>query len=622
MENQKLRRNKKMWRWLWLPILMLGVMFGWSYFANRQSETWEKIIPLRKTDQHQYALKVRLAPPIYAKAVASSIEGTVEITRDGVSLAELTADPMGRTGVNFTNVSYVDSYRIPEALMEAAGVTNSTRNFDPKINLVITPAQTIAYDNEKDRRLMTYAYSPQATKTWTYDYKDQTDKISGVLTFTRGYVNFGYVYGDAQPGAKVNFRMEVTLGGAPIVIERDVQFKRAPNWSTNVYQRVSGDVRYKVDLIPFLRKVRYFGRSDSGLIKGDEGVQTRIEKAIRVKVTAYNTRTGKIDTNPYQRVKLTAIPLFLVNDREPAAIEFPGQLTYMGVPRQEELPEYWKDILSDPFGEGQSDQGERAIWDATRIVTEDDVYLARLLESDGLVEQLQTFNRGFDPLYWMSYRQVPVEYLNATPRTQIDFDLVNGSGEALFLPNSRYGDKDVLRSYMIQVGLDDKTVEQELTKAEIDEELKDFIWPKVVLTVQPTNYYLNGYQACGNVTGLSQYTDRSLPEEPEWSSATRTANRSFRKQADIQCPTRVNSEYNFLYKTWYKGSQFANTNYTVVPLTDDMLSRANAPLPLKRGWYWPITWFMLTSHAARMIVGLGWIMWVIIKRRYAKPNQI
>jgi len=454
---------------------------------------------------------------------------------------------------------------------------------------------------------MSYAYSAQALKDWQYDYKNQTDKMTGSLTFDRGFAQFSYLYGDAAPGKVVDFKLEILLSGQPIVVEHPIKFTQRPNWSTKVYRKSVEGIYYDVTLTPYLRKVRYSPTKNGMYIDGG-AVSTRIEKAVRVKVIARNSRTGKIETNPFQRVKLSVLPLFLVNDSATSTpIEYPGQLTYQGVSRAEALPEYWKAIMSDPYGEGKSDQGELAYLDNTRMVKEDDVYLSRLLSANGMVENLQLFNQGFDPTFWFSYRNIPAEYLNARPRVQIDFDLINGQGEALFLPNSKYGDKDVLREYMVQKGLDDKTVEQELTKAEINEQLKNFIWPKVVMTVQPTNYYLAGYQSCGDDSGVNQYKAWALPDV------------SFRQQSDLQCPALPDKSYNFLNETWRKDSSLVSQRYTVVPLTPDMLSRADRSLPAPSR-FWQIIWFAITSQLAQLALGITIISIVAIKRRRGRKS--
>lgn len=620
MLNKKLRR-KKIIIGISILLAIAGAVLAWRYLMPMPSNSvWEKTFPLAQTHEHNYSLRVKLEKPLYYVAVPAAVQGTVEVLRDGVSLADLTADPAGKTGVNFVAVTYVDGYKRPNALLEAAGVKNDSRNFDPTVKISIIPRQAPTKTRAGDYRLMSYAYSAQALKDWQYDYKNQTDKITGNLTFDRGYAQFSYLYGDAAPGAVVDFHIEVLLRGQPIVIDHPIKFTQRPNWSTKVYRQSAEGIYYDVTLTPFLRKVRYFPTEDGMAVDAEAGVRTRIEKAVKVKITARSSVTGKIETNPFQRVKLSVLPLFLVNDSSaPVRIEYPGQLTYQGVSRSEQLPEYWKEIMSDPYGEGTSDPGELAYWDNTSIVREDDVYLSRLLSANGMVEQLKLFNPGFDPVFWFSYRNIPVEYLNARPRVQIDLDLINGQGEALFLPNSKYGDKDVLRSYMVQKGLDDKTIEQELTKAEINDQLKNFVWPKVVMTVQPTNYYLAGYLSCGDDSGLNQYSDWQLPNEPEWSSSAKSGNMSFRKQADLQCPALPGSDYNFLNRTWHKDSGLVSQRYTVVPLTPEMLSRAERSLPAPNR-FWQIIWFAITSQLAQLILGLASIIVVTIKRRRGRPK--
>lgn len=608
MLNKNLRR-KKIIIGISILLALAGAVLAWRYLIPNNS-VWEKTFPLAQTHEHSYSLRVKFEKPLYYAAVPAAVQGTVEILRDGVSLADLTTDPDGKTGVNFTAFSYTEGhYMQPNALFEAAGVNKyDANNFNPKIKLSITPRQAPKQAKASNYRLMSYAYSAQALKDWQYDYKNQTDKITGSLTFDRGYAQFGYLYGDAAPGAVVDFRIEVLLKGQPIVVEHPVKFNQQPNWSTKVYRQSAEGIYYDVTLTPFLRKVKYFPTKDGVAVDVNAGVQTRIEKAVRVKITARNSRTGKIETNPFQRVKLSVLPLFLVSDSStPTPIEYPGQLTYQGVSREEQLPEYWKQIMSDPYGEGKSNQEDKAYWDNTNMVQEDDVYLSRLLSSQGLVENLKLFNPGFDPVFWFSYRNIPAEYLNAQPKLQIDLDLINGQGEALFLPNSKYGDEDVLRSYMVQKGLDDKTVEQELTKAEINEQLKNFVWPKVVMTVQPTNYYLAGYLSCGDNSGLNQYGDWSLPTM------------SFREQADIQCPALPDSSYNFLDETWHQDSSLVNQRYTVVPLTPDMLSRADRSLPAPNR-FWSIIWFAITSQIAQLVLGITIISIVAIRRRRGRKS--
>ncbi|MBN2585347.1 hypothetical protein JXA59_01720 [Patescibacteria group bacterium] len=600
MLNKKLRR-KKIIIGIFILLAIAGAMLAWRYLMPSNG-AWEKTFPLAQTTEHSYSLRVKLERPLYYVAVPAAVQGTIEVLRDGVSLADLTADPDGRTGVNFVAISYIDGYMRPTALYEAAGIDKyNSRDFDPTIKLSITPHQAPTKAKAGNYRLMSYAYSAQALKEWQYDYKNQTDKITGNLTFDRGFAQFGYLYGDAAPGSVVDFHIEVLLSGKPIVIDHPIEFTQRPNWNTRVYRQSTEGIYYDVTLTPFLRKVRYLPTEDGMAIDADAGVRTRIEKAVRVKVIARNSVTGKIETNPFQRVKLSVLPLFLVSDSAtPTPIEYPGQLTYQGVSRSEQLPEYWKQILSDPYGEGITDPDEMAYWDNTSMVREDDVYLSRLLSANGLVEGLSLFNFGFDPTFWFSYRNIPAEYLNAQPRVQIDLDLINGQGEALFLPNSKYGDKDVLREYMVQKGLDDKTVEQELTKAEINDQLKNFVWPKVVMTVQPTDYHLVGYQSCGSDSGVDQYSDRALPDM------------SFREQADIQCPALPSSDYHFLNRTWHKDSSLVSQRYTVVPLTPDMLSRAERSLPAPNR-LWSIIWLAITSQLAQLILGITLI--IVISRR-------
>jgi len=587
-------------------LVIAGGILAWRYLLPNGG-AWEKTFPLAQTNEHSYTLRVRFEKPLYYAAVPAATLSTIEVLKDGVSLADLTADPDGQTGVNFAAWSYVEAYKQPNALLEAAGVKDNTRDFDPQIKLAITPRQDPKQSGKDNYRLMSYAYSAQALKDWQYDYKNKTDKITGSLTFDRGYAQFGYLYGDAAPGSVVDFHIEVQLKGQPIVVDHAIQFTQRVNWSTRVYRESAEGVYYDVTLTPFLRKVRYSPTQDG--IYTDEGrVSTRIEKAVRIKVIARNSKTGKIEADPFRRVKLSALPLFLVDDSAPATkIEYPGQLTYQGVSREEALPEYWKEIMSDPYGEGKSDPEEKAYWDTISTVNEDDVYLSRLISSQGLVEGSGLFNWGFDPIFWFSYRDVPAEYLNAKPKVQIDLDLINGQGEALFLPNSKYGDKDVLRSYMVEEGVDDKTVEQELTKAEINEELKNFVWPKVVMTVQPTNYYLTGYRSCGDDNGLYQYNDYSLPDN------------SFREQADLQCPALPGSDYNFLDRSWHKDSSLVNERYTVVPLTPEMLSRAERSLPAPDR-IWSIIWLAISSQFAQLILGIIIISIVVIKRRYGRSK--
>jgi hypothetical protein len=462
---------------------------------------------------------------------------------------------------------------------------------------------------------MTYAYSAQATKDWQYDYKNQTDKITGTLSFDRGYAKFGYLYGDARTGATVDFHLEISLGGKPFVIDQPIIFDQPLKWNTRVYNQSSAGIYYDVELVPYLRKVKFQvldERDASGQIKRDAYVGTRIEKAVRVKITARNSLTGKVETNPFQRVKLKVLPLFLVNDQAKAAIEFPGQLTYQTVTRNEALPEYWKEIINDP--DAEVDPEEQAYWESAGMVTEDDVYLSRLLNVKGIIEQIIPFNWGLDPTYWLSYRQIPTEYLNATPRLQLDFDLINGQGEAIFLPNSKYGDKDVLRSYMVGQGLDETAVEQELTNAEINEQLKDFVWPKVIITVQPENYYIAGYQSCGQTAGLTKADDFPLPAEAN--KYEPYTSKSFRAQESIQCPARNDSSDSFLYRDWQKNSQLADKLYTVVPLTAELMSQPDEQTPTAVPLYRFILWLFVSLQLLHLILGL-----IVITRLAKKRPQ-
>jgi hypothetical protein len=104
-----------------ITAVVAGLALVWWYWP-KPSAIWEKTFDLTKTAEHTYALRVSFAKPIYSPIVPNAIEGTVEVLRDGVSLADLTADPAGKTGVRFPSITYIEGYRKPDALLEAAGV--------------------------------------------------------------------------------------------------------------------------------------------------------------------------------------------------------------------------------------------------------------------------------------------------------------------------------------------------------------------------------------------------------------------------------------------------------------------------------------------------------------------
>ncbi|MFH0905352.1 MAG: hypothetical protein V1826_01370 [bacterium] len=576
-------KQKKILGWAALGLVIAGALVWWVWL--KPAPAIEDRTLIKKTDEHTYELGWKFTKPIYADIVQSSIQGDIFLLADGQRVNEVPVGLFTERGSNLV------------------------------VNISATPAESKKSVTASGRwEMLTYLASPSPERSsappslnYQFDFTNGTDALSGTLQnltvatndqspfyFSRypaaGLIHFEYVYGNSRAVPEVNFRAEVQFVGGTSQLAKTIHFDPPP---------LIGDVRgikvhsdqnfyYDVELVPTSWRVKYNKYTlNDGCYKDESCIVDVDEEAVLIRVTARNKLTGKIETNPYQRVKIRAIPLFYVNPEDNTHFEFPGRLFPKLSQRFSDFPDWFKEFVRQLDSEGS------ATADNLGTITHlDDTFVSRWA----------------NVFYWFAYHKIPSDkYTDSQQVSEMDIDLVDGYGETLFLLNTHYADADVITQWVNDPITFEATIEKEakdqiVRDAAINAKLKGQGYPHVLITVQPTNYYLKGEPLCaGGYASTGEY----------------------RELAKICLPEKTAAETNrdFLYRSWRPGSTLTDQVYTIVAMSPEELLRSDEVMKVTRKHFWPWSVLLfLAAQVAKLLIG-GLMIW---KFRYkaARPSAL
>lgn len=291
MEDQK-QRKKYLLIWgsiVTLLALILGLTpagrtwltQAWRTLFSGQSSTgsFSELFPADgvlatrtlTVDGHTYRLKISTDKKQLTPLPGESANFDIQLTEDKQILSELPS--------TLTEHSKAKS---PVLQLEITGVANLYNNGADNPPVSVTRPSSPA----------THIYSPQATDIYRYLYK--SDTLTATLDFSSGSAEFGYVYGGGKTADQIKIQATAVFYDGEIKQGAELPFADEKIIATTnqvpspQYQK--GDIYYQASFAP---------------------AKVNPQKEINVKLTikSVDAKTGQINTNPYQRVRVELWPM-------------------------------------------------------------------------------------------------------------------------------------------------------------------------------------------------------------------------------------------------------------------------------------------------------------------------
>ena len=245
----------------------------------------DKTVKSYKYSGHEYSLRITLDQPSISPMIGASVTGRVELLQDGQPVREV---PEGLWGYRFTGGLGFSGDTPPSVQLSTV-----LRPKVGKLSRVI--GASVSSDHGAEQKYTTSLYSPQAGQTVTRNGKTTT--ISG-LDLSSGSAEFTYTYGGGREIPYIQFEASTVLNAwyAGMSTNHGIYFEDQLQGSVTTPQLAyvgKGDLYYDVKVTP-------------QPVKATDKVSQQV---LKIEVTSRDTKTGQINTNPYQAVDISLVPV-------------------------------------------------------------------------------------------------------------------------------------------------------------------------------------------------------------------------------------------------------------------------------------------------------------------------
>lgn len=222
---------------------------------------------------HQYGLTISSDQSKLLPLPGTSASFIIQLTDRGRAVKTMPTDllPKARAGES------------AELQLKLSGVANiyptNTANFMPA-------------RQEQSPYPMTHIYSPQVTDRYRYAYK--STELTATLSFNQPKIEVGYVYGGGKIADHLTIEAAALFYQGAISQTARLAFADESTIATSSSvpqpQYRKGDFYYQVEFSP-------------------ARVNSKKETYVTLSIKSINTQTGRINTTPYQRVRLEVWPM-------------------------------------------------------------------------------------------------------------------------------------------------------------------------------------------------------------------------------------------------------------------------------------------------------------------------
>lgn len=238
-------------------------------------------VTVAETADHEYSLRVSFDQPYINPRFGSKTVGTLELLEDGQPVTEPPKDDQGKLILPELSVAvslYGASINLPTEFVPIGKSYNSGALVPTYDHHILLPVTNI--------------YAPEGVRDH-YNQGDGIDLSDGKATFEFNYFGMRhspYLQITFHAGYATPFSLSKTLCFA------DQVSSNIPKVIDNLRQQTKTEFYYSVSATP---------------------AQLNDNKTTRVKleITARDAKTNKVDTNPFQRVEINAVPLSQTTDQ-------------------------------------------------------------------------------------------------------------------------------------------------------------------------------------------------------------------------------------------------------------------------------------------------------------------
>ncbi|MBN2585348.1 hypothetical protein JXA59_01725 [Patescibacteria group bacterium] len=294
MEENRLKHKKYLLA-LGLIALLVVVSLGVALNPGGRAwlvRTWQSIVGNR---QKAGSFSELFPPEGQLTTQALTVDGHVYRLKISADKKQLV--PLPGESANF-DIQLMEGGRTLSSL--PSPLAKNAKAQSPTLQVKITGVANI-YENDADHPPVSttrlpgagaYIYSPQATDRFSYPYKKDT--LEATLDFGSGSAQINYLYGGGKIKDRITLQATAIFYDGQIKQGAELPFADEKIIATSKKipppQYLKKDVCYQVAFAP-------------------ARVDTEKEVNVKLTVKSIDSKTGRVDTNPYQRVRIELWPM-------------------------------------------------------------------------------------------------------------------------------------------------------------------------------------------------------------------------------------------------------------------------------------------------------------------------
>jgi len=225
---------------------------------------------------HEYALRVSFEKPYISPVPGSSIKGEIQLLMDGRPIINIPRDSSGNLNLKLPQIA---------VHIDGVGIQSKISYLGQSNNIVVSSTH--------NPFPITQIYSPQADplpNVTMIGSRLQGYKAS-YIDLSRGKAEIELFYFGERTAPYISLRFNdrfSSMATTKILCFEDQANPRVS--SPKIDTQAKGEFYYDVSVVP-------------------ASLQSGHQQDIKISIVARNSRTGRVDTNPYQRVNIWAYPL-------------------------------------------------------------------------------------------------------------------------------------------------------------------------------------------------------------------------------------------------------------------------------------------------------------------------